>query len=152
MAYWSNVHETTKFTPYYAFFGHDIRLPLNVTFNSTNDSVIDVPSYVEDLRMKLIQQLETRLTWPRKDSKLCMTARFTGSLTRKVIRFSKEFHHPCSGPCLVVSRTAGSTYRIQKLGTRKRSVVHFDQLHPFIGSTFQKQNFSSNAAADTDPP
>ena len=58
LAYRSSVHETTKFAPYYILFGRDIRLPIDVAFNLPGDSAKDLPSYVSDLKKKLVEMHE----------------------------------------------------------------------------------------------
>lgn len=142
LAYRSSVHETTRFIP---VFGRDVRLPADIVFNRPSETAKSVQKYVSDLRERFVNIYElvrVQTGKAQKRQKTNYDKKIDGKPYEKGDKVPyyctpvkrglvRKFHHPWQGPWKIASRISDSTYRIKQCGSRKRKVVHFDQLRPF---------------------
>ncbi|KII73289.1 Transposon Tf2-8 polyprotein [Thelohanellus kitauei] len=146
LAYRTSVHSVTKMTPFYAIFGRECKLPLDVTQVNPNTSDNDIFGYTITLKKQLRNAYESIKENCMK--KLEYTKSWYNDKTRgnpfevndKVLYFrdygKKKFSKCWEGPYIISEKLGDVTYRIEKDGVKH--VVHFNKLKIItIGMTSQ---------------
>ena len=130
----------------HTLFGREAKLPVDVIFEAPTPSPLCTSQYVLKLKTDLLQSYHL----VRKFSD-CET-RYQKQLYDRNIKYQeyqkndlvwllrpavprgrhRKFHHPWDGPYVIKKKLSDAVYRIQREGSRKRIVVHFNRLKPFF--------------------
>ena len=146
LAYRSSVQETTGYTPHFLMTGREVSLPVDLMFGHIPEPARPVPEHVAHVRKslqaayELVQQTTQVHQRRQKD---CYDRRVHGSAYTEGDRVwlhipwtkrgrSRKLHRPWQGPYRITKKLSDVTYRIQSLKGRKRHVVHFNRLKPYI--------------------
>ena len=141
-AYNTSVHATTGETPFSLMFGRQARLPVDILYQTPSSGSDDIPMYVSKLKTTLTsayERVRSKMNAEQKRQKDNYDIKVHGSgykagdnvwLFNPAIPRGKarKFHQPWTGPYQVLENLSNSTYRLQHLHNRKKTVVHFDQL------------------------
>jgi hypothetical protein len=151
LAYRAAIHETTHQTPAKILFGHELRLPCDLSFGSPARVPKDVSSYVDELQeaMHSIHDLtrshilvaSDRMK-TRYDLKANVAGFREGDLVWLFNRQRKKGRCPklqpsWEGPFVILTRINDVVYRIQRHPRAKMKVVHLDRLAPYAGDNGQ---------------
>jgi hypothetical protein len=151
LAYRAAIHETTHQTPAKILFGHELRLPCDLSFGSPARVPKDVSSYVDELQeaMHSIHDLtrshilvaSDRMK-TRYDLKANVAGFREGDLVWLFNRQRKKGRCPklqpsWEGPFVILTRINDVVYRIQRHPRAKMKVVHLDRLAPYAGDNDQ---------------
>ena len=154
MAYNTSTQSTTGYTPFYLMFGRQAKLPVDIMYGTNAMNEVSPNQHAADLRTRLTeayekvrQHLNIGQEWQKEfyDRRVHGKPYDVGALVwlHSLVLprgKSKKFHHPWTGPFIVVKRLSDVTYRIQSREGRRRLVVHFDRLklcHP--GTRFNSE-------------
>jgi predicted aspartyl protease len=151
LVYRAVIHETTHQTPAKILFGHELRLPCDLSFGSPARVPKDVSSYVDELQeaMHSIHDLtrshilvaSDRMK-TRYDLKANVAGFREGDLVWLFNRQRKKGRCPklqpsWEGPFVILTRINDVVYRIQRHSRAKMKVVHLDRLAPYAGDNDQ---------------
>ena len=130
LAYRSSVHTTTKLTPYFALFGREMNMPMDVALQTTvNQKYTHVQKYVKDLKSKLIftKNLQQQLYIPPHE--MIVPINFSvGSLVMVYLpqlkKGEKMKSHLCwKGPYEVLEKVGPINYRCRLYNSNKKSKI-----------------------------
>jgi hypothetical protein len=147
LAYRAAIHETTHQTPAKILFGHELRLPCNLTFGSPARVPKDVTSHVDQLQeaMHTIHDLTRThilVASDRMKTRYELKANTAGFRERDLVwlfnhQWKKDrcpkLQPSWEEPFIVVKRINDVVYRIQGHPRAKMKVVHLDRLTPYAG-------------------
>ena len=143
-AYRSSMQESTKYSPNFLMFGREVNLPLNLMYQAPEQNEYDPDSYAKhlqncfeksfqavrehlgDVQLRQKRRYDTK-KWGQPytegdDVWLYVPARKRG--------LSPKLQHFWQGPCKIVKQISDAVYRIKRLDTGKKFLVHFDRLKP----------------------
>ena len=154
-AYRATPHESTKFTPNMLMLGREVRLPYEITLNSSikkSSESTAYGDYIESLR----NQMEKAHDMTRKylqsnakrhkvihDTKLNAQNYQVGDQVWYLNEIRKEgvspkLLRPYTGPCVIIQKMNNLDFYIQldKKGTKR--LVHHNKLKPYVGVSTPK--------------
>ena len=169
LAYNTSVHSSTGFTPSSLRFGRELRLPSDLLQPDSRLPLQEFHSdYATELKSRLMQAFQTasetlkvsnRTQKAYYDHWARANAYQVGDRVLWLDKKSRrgrcmKLNRPWTGPWIVIKRLSEVVYRIKYCGPTgsysrvKRSVVHFNQLKPFVGASDKGQGW---AAIETGP-
>ena len=157
MAYRTSVHKTTHMSPFILVFGREVRLPVDIMFGNPPPELPKCSSmYALQLRNTLesaYHKVQAYLRVESRRQKEGYDRRVKGvGPSYKEGDFvwlhcpavprgkSRKLHRPWKGPFVVTKVLSDVVFRIQHRDPpRKRLVVHFNRLKPYLLSDIGKQ-------------
>ena len=149
LAYNTSVQSTTGYTPFYLMFGRQARLPVDIMYGLPKQEETNCSSYaarVRDALYKAYDRVRSRMSGQLQRQKELYDKKIHGEpfepnslvwLHSTAVKRGtpRKLHLPWKGPFRVVKKLSDVTYRIQDvLNKRRRLVVHFDRLKPYLSS------------------
>ena len=145
MAYNTSIHTTTGYSPFFLMYGRKVQLPLELMYGgppsapgytSTTEYATQLKITLQEAYQRVREKTGQKLDRQKElyDEKVHGKPYSKGDLvwlhttvTRKGT--ARKFHHPWTGPFLVIKRLSEAVYRLQHVENKnKRPVVHFDRL------------------------
>ncbi|MES9880251.1 MAG: RNase H-like domain-containing protein [Sedimenticola sp.] len=147
LAYRSSQNESTKYSPAFLMFGHELRIPVDIMFGSPprpeegeRENPTRVKQNLQDA-YKLVRenlQMAHQRQKDRYDQKMSGKSYEVGDhvwLHEPAVKVgrTRKLHSPWCGPFVVLKRITEVVYRIKRLGKPTKKVVHFNRLKPYVG-------------------
>ena len=143
LAYRTSVHESTGYTPYFPFFGHEATLPIDLQFPPPSDATwTTYHEYVAEIRLRLHTAYEHARQYPvgqQKRQHALYNAKIHGPTYTE--GHSIFFHNPSTpqglspklhsfwrGPYKITQVISDMTYKICEMATNKELIVLYDRM------------------------